>query len=189
MTVDTSGKHLAFEREAIPHLGLVRERALFLTGNDSDADDLVQETYLKAYRFWETYEGGTNIRAWLLRILRNAFINAYRKSSKDPQYFGCDTLEHIHHEQAVSHTARNDLHGGVFDRLLDDHVSRAVSCLSEIFRTPVILRDIEGLTYEEIARFLALPLGTVRSRLHRGRRILQAMLRQYARDRGYVSSL
>jgi len=185
MTGCMNEKQQEFEQQALAHADFLYRSGLGLTGNAADADDLVQETYLKAYRFWETYDQGTNIRAWLFRILKNSFINIYRKASREPDMVDyCETMlpSSTHRPAADAH----DLQELVFGNLLDDDVSRAVSGLPEHFRTVVILCDIEELTYEEIARFVDCPLGTVRSRLHRGRKMLYSTLHEYARKRGYI---
>lgn len=180
-----SPKQYAFEQQVIPHTDSLYRFAIRLRGNTDDADDLVQDTYLKAYRFWEKYDQGTNLRAWLFRIMKNSFINLYRKESKVPHTV--DFRETIA-AGAEPHGMpdRNALRGLNFENLIDDDVSGAVSLLPADFRTAVILRDIEGLTYEEIARFLNCPLGTVRSRIHRGRMLLRSALREYATARGYA---
>ncbi len=187
MTVYKSEKQRAFEGEALAHADLLYNFALRMTGNPADADDLVQETYLKAYRFWDKYEQGTNIRAWLFRILKNSYINRYRKESKEPDTVDYDEIKNFYTSIRDESTDANDLQEAVFGNLLDDDVSTAVSQLPEDFRTVVILCDIEGLTYEEIAQFVDCPLGTVRSRLHRGRKLLQVRLHDYARERGYIT--
>lgn len=188
MTVRKSDKQRAFEGEALVHADLLYNFALRMTGNPADADDLVQETYLKAYRFWDKYEQGTNIRAWLFRILKNSYINRYRKESKEPDTVDYDEIKNFYTSIRDESTDPNDLQESVFGNLLDDDVSTAVAQLPEDFRTVVILCDIEGLTYEEIAQFVDCPLGTVRSRLHRGRKLLQAKLYRYAKERGYLTS-
>jgi RNA polymerase sigma-70 factor (ECF subfamily) len=187
MRAAKSDKQKAFEGEALGHTDLLYNYALRMTGNPADADDLVQETFLKAYRFWDRYEQGTNIRAWLFRILKNSYINRYRKESKEPSKVDYDDVQNFYSSMPVNGGTDNspDL---AFDRMLDDVVSAAVLDLPEDFRTVVILCDIEGLTYEEIAEFVDRPLGTVRSRLHRGRKILQGKLSTYARERGYIGS-
>lgn len=188
MTIRKSDKQRAFESEALVHTDLLYNFALRMSGNAADADDLVQETYLKAYRFWDRYEPGTNIRAWLFRILKNSYINRYRKESKEPNTVDYDEISNFYALIRDESADPNDLQEAVFGNLLDDDVSSAVSNLPEDFRTVVILCDIEGLTYEEIAQFVDCPLGTVRSRLHRGRKLLHASLFEYAKDRGYVPS-
>jgi len=182
-----SEKQRAFEREALPHTDLLYNFALRMTNNSADADDLVQETFLKAYRFWDKYEQGTNIRAWLFRIMKNSYINRYRKESKEPATVDYDEIKNFYASIRDESADPNDLQKSLFGNLLDDDVAKAVAALPEDFRTVVILCDIEGLTYQEIAEFVDCPLGTVRSRLHRGRRMLRAQLFEYARNRGYVS--
>ena len=180
-------KQLAFEREALPHTDLLYNYALRMTNNPADAQDLVQETYLKAYRFWDKYEQGTNIRAWLFRILKNSYINRYRKESKEPETVDFDDFQNYYTAVRDERTDSGDLRESLFSNLLEDDVSKAIADLPDDFRTVVILCDIEGLTYEEIAGFVDCPLGTVRSRLHRGRKLLRQRLLRYAKDRGYVA--
>lgn len=187
MTKSTSNRHRAFEKEALPHSDLLYNYALRMTNNSEDARDLVQETYLKAYRFWDKYEPGTNIRAWLFRILKNSYINRYRKESKAPDTVDFDDVQNYYPSAREEGSDSGDLEGGAFSKLLEDDVAQAIADLPDDFRTVVILCDIEGLTYEEIAAFVDCPLGTVRSRLHRGRKMLRARLLSYARERGYVS--
>ena len=182
-----SERHKEFEREAIPHMDLLYNYALRMTNNAQDADDLVQETYLKAYRFWDSYEQGTNIKAWLFRILKNSYINRYRKETKEPDTVDYDEVKDFYSTVRDASTEPNDLQRTLFGNLLDDDVTKAIASLPDDFRTVVILCDIEGLSYEEIAEFVDCPLGTVRSRLHRGRKLLREQLMQYAKKRGYVA--
>jgi RNA polymerase sigma-70 factor (ECF subfamily) len=186
-SVGKSDKQREFEREALPHADLLYNFALRMTNNQADADDLVQETFLKAYRFWDKYEQGTNIRAWLFRILKNSYINRYRRESKAPDTVDYDEIQNFYDSIRRDGGDTADTQESVFTNLLDDDVASAVADLPEDFRTVVILCDIEGLTYEEIAEFVDIPLGTVRSRLHRGRNLLRARLTEYARKRGYAS--
>jgi RNA polymerase sigma-70 factor (ECF subfamily) len=186
MTHQKDEKQLTFEREALPHTDLLYNYALRMTNNPADAQDLVQETYLKAYRFWDKYELGTNIRAWLFRILKNSYINRYRKHSKEPETVDFDDVQGYFTSARAQTSDSGDLQEAVFNNLLEDDVSKAIADLPDDFRTVIILCDIEGLTYEEIADFVDCPLGTVRSRLHRGRRLLRERLLEYAKDRGYV---
>jgi len=181
-----SARQDAFEKEALPHSDLLYNYALRMTNNAEDARDLVQETYLKAYRFWDKYEPGTNIRAWLFRILKNSYINRYRKESKAPDTVDFEDVQNYYPSIRDEGSESGDLQGSVFSRLLEDDVAQAIAELPDDFRTVVILCDIEGLTYEEIAAFVDCPLGTVRSRLHRGRKMLRTRLLTYARERGYV---
>lgn len=180
-------KHEDFQREALPHMDFLYNYALRMTNHEADAEDLLQETYLKAFRFWDQYEKGTNIRAWLFRILKNSFINRYRKVSKEPDTVDYDEVKEFYNTIREESADPNDLQEAMFGNLLDDDVAEAIRQLPEEFRTVVILCDIEGLTYEEIAEFVDIPLGTVRSRLHRGRKLLRSRLLEYARRRGFVT--
>ena len=185
--IQKTAKQAQFEREALPHMDLLYNYALRMTGNPADADDLVQETYLKAFRFWDKYEKGTNIRAWLFRIMKNSYINVYRKESREPDTVDYDEIKNFYNTIKDDSTDKNDLEEQLFGNLLTDETVKALETLPADFRTVVILCDIEGLTYEEIADFVEIPIGTVRSRLHRGRKILRGKLFEYARKRGYVS--
>lgn len=185
-TVHESEKRQAFEREAIPHMGALYNFALRMTGEQSDADDLVQETYLKAYRFFDKFEQGTNCKAWLFRIMKNSYINRYRKAQKTPETVHYDTVEEFYYSIRSDNAESNDLGETMFESLLDDDVTVALENLPEDFRTVVILCDLEGFTYEEIAEFVDCPVGTVRSRLHRGRKLLRNVLTGYARNRGFL---
>jgi len=182
----TRKKHLDFEQEALPHMDVLYNFALRTTGNEDDARDLLQETYLKAYRFWDKYEKGTNIRAWLFRIMKNSYINRYRKETKEPDKVDYGDIENFYNSIRADYTDTNDLQEKLFGNLLGDEVSKALEELPEDFRTVVILCDIEGMTYEEISEFIERPIGTVRSRLHRGRKLLQAKLFDYAKKQGIV---
>ena len=180
------GIHKEFEREAIPHSDILYNYALRMTGNADDARDLLQETFLKAFRFWDKYEKGTNVRAWLFRIMKNTYINVYRKAVKEPDTVDYNDIQNFYNVIRENSTDANDLQEKLFGHLLDDDVTKALEALPEEFRTVVILCDIEGLTYEEIAEFVECPVGTVRSRLHRGRKLLYAQLFEYAKKRGFV---
>ena len=182
----TRKKHEEFDAEALPHMDVLYNFALRTTGNQDDARDLLQETFLKAYRFWDKYEKGTNIRAWLFRIMKNSYINRYRKETKEPDKVDYEDIENFYNAIRAEHTDPNDLQAKLFDNLLGDEVARALESIPEDFRTVVILCDIEGLTYEEIAEFVEVPIGTVRSRLHRGRKLLQAKLLDYAKAQGFL---
>lgn len=182
----TRKKHEDFEKEALPHMDVLYNYALRTTGNEDDARDLLQETYLKAYRFWDKYERGTNIRAWLFRIMKNSYINRYRKETKEPGKVDYGDIENFYNSIRADYSDPNDLQQKLFGNLLGDEVAKALEMLPEDFRTVVILCDIEGMTYEEISEFIERPIGTVRSRLHRGRKLLQAQLFEYARKQGIV---
>lgn len=186
LTSNTKKLHKEFELEALPHMDILYNYAMRMTGNTDDAHDLLQETYLKAYRFWDKYEKGTNIRAWLFRIMKNTYINLYRKTVKEPDTVDYDEIKNFYNTIKDESADPNDLQEKLFGQLLDDEVAKALESLPEDFRTVVILCDIEGLTYEEIAEFVECPVGTVRSRLHRGRKLLQAKLFEYAKSRGFI---
>jgi RNA polymerase sigma-70 factor (ECF subfamily) len=179
-------KETEFLDEAIPHMDSLYSFARRLTSNPDDADDLLQDTYLKAYRFWDKYEKGTNIRAWLFRIMKNSFINRYRKETKEPETIDFDEIQDFYTKAKDTVDDNDDLGKKIFSGLLDDDVTRALDSLSPDFKTVVILCDIEGYTYEEIAEFIDTPIGTVRSRLHRGRKLLQSKLFKYAKEKGYL---
>ncbi len=181
-------KRKAFETEAIPHMDALYNFALRMTGDQNDADDLVQETFLKAYRFFDKFEQGTNCKAWLFRIMKNSYINRYRKAQKTPETVDYDTVEDFYYSIRSDNADANDLEEVLFEWLLDDEVTTAIESLPEDFRTVVILCDLEGFTYEEIAEFVDCPVGTVRSRLHRGRKLLRSALLEYAQSRGYSAS-
>ncbi len=187
LAVSTSNpKHKEFEEQALPHMEVLYNYGLRMTGNPDDARDLLQETFLKAYRFWDKFEQGTNLRAWLFRIMKNTYINLYRKESKEPSKVDYDEIEDYYNVVRDEASDPNDLQEKIFGQLLDDDVSKALESLPEEFRTVVILCDIEGLAYEEIAEFLQIPVGTVRSRLHRGRKLLYTKLYDYAKERGMI---
>jgi len=179
-------RHKDFEQQTLPHMEILYNYALRMTGNTEDAKDLLQETFLKAYRFWNKFEQGTNLRAWLFRIMKNTYINVYRKESKEPDKVDYNDIENYYDLIRDQNSDDNDLQTKIFGQLLDDDVSNALESLPEEFRTVVILCDIEGLTYEEIAEFSQIPVGTVRSRLHRGRKLLYAKLYDYAKGRGFI---
>jgi RNA polymerase sigma-70 factor (ECF subfamily) len=181
-------KQLEFAQEALPHMDVLYNFALRMTGNPDDAEDLLQDTYLKAYRFWDKFEKGTNSRAWLFRIMKNSYINRYRKEVREPDTVDYGDIEEFYDSIRDESTETTDLEERLFGNLLDDDVAKALESLPPDFRTVVILCDIEGFTYEEIANFVDCPIGTVRSRLHRGRKMLRAKLIEYARKRGYVSN-
>jgi RNA polymerase sigma-70 factor (ECF subfamily) len=179
-------KQREFQSEALPHMNFLYNYALRMTYNSADAEDLVQETFLKAYRFWDSYEKGTNIRAWLFRIMKNAYINRYRREKKEPETVEYEEVENFYNSVRESAVESSDLQETLYNNLFEDDVAMAIAELPEDFRTVVILCDLENLTYEEVAEFVDCPIGTVRSRLHRGRKLLRAKLMDYARKRGYV---
>jgi len=178
-------KQRDFQREAMVHIDSLYNFALRMTGDPEDANDLVQETYMKAYRFFDSFEKGTNCKAWLFRILKNSYINKYRKESKEPDKVDYDEIKEFYHSVKHSSLDSNDMQEKMFAELLDDEVAQALESLPEDFKEVVQLCDIEGFTYEEIANMVDCPIGTVRSRLHRGRKILREKLMEYARQHGY----
>lgn len=179
-------KQAEFEREAIPHLSSLYNFALRMCRDRDDAADLVQETYLKAFRFFDKFEPGTNCKAWLFRIMKNSYINKYRKTSREPDKVDYDSIEEFYDTLRPEYADTSNLEERFFNNLLDDEVSQALQSLPDDFRTVVILCDIEGFTYEEIADFVDCPIGTVRSRLHRARKMLASKLFDYAKTRGYA---
>ncbi|MDP1677514.1 MAG: sigma-70 family RNA polymerase sigma factor [Bacteroidota bacterium] len=179
-------RHKDFEQQTLPHMEILYNYALRMTGNTEDAKDLLQETFLKAFRFWDKFEQGTNLRAWLFRIMKNTYINVYRKEVKEPDKVDYNDIENYYDLIRDQNGDDNNLQTKIFSQLLDDDVSNALESLPEEFRTVVILCDIEGLTYEEIAEFSQIPVGTVRSRLHRGRKLLYTKLYDYAKGRGFI---
>lgn len=185
LTKEEVKKQEDFEEEIIPHLDALYNFALRLTSDPNDAEDLVQDTIVKAYRFFSSYEKGTNAKAWLFRILKNSYINNYRKKSKQPNQVDYDEVATFYETIRAERTDTSDLEDRMFRDLIDDDISNALEELPEDFRTVVLLCDVEGFTYEEIANMLDVPIGTIRSRLHRGRNLLKAQLMEYAQKRGY----
>jgi RNA polymerase sigma-70 factor, ECF subfamily len=178
-----------FQRDALPLLDSLYGAALRMTRNPADAEDLVQETMLRAYRSFDRFEPGTNLKAWLFRILTNAYINTYRKKQREPQKVSQDQIEDFDlyqelkdHDPDLTRTPENI----VLDSLVDSDILEAIEDLPEQFRLAVVLSDIEGFSYAEMAEIMDVPMGTVMSRLHRGRRALQKRLWELARDRGIV---
>ncbi len=179
----------SFESEALPHMDALYRTALRMTRNESDAEDLVQETYVKAYRFWDRFEPGSNCRAWLFKIMTNIFINEYRSKSRSPLAVNVDELDDnfLYGQLAIDKTVENP-EQRFFAKIFDDDVKRAIENLPDDFRFVVILSFLEGFSYQEIADIMDLQLGTVKSRLHRGRKLLQKALLDYAIKNGYIRS-
>lgn len=175
-----------FNEEIIPHLDALYNFGLRLTADPNDAEDLVQDTIVKAYRFFSSYEKGTNAKAWLFRILKNSYINNYRKKSKKPAEVDYDEVATFYESIRADRTETSNLEDKMFRELIDDDLSKALNGIPEDFRTVVLLCDVEDFTYEEIANMLDVPIGTIRSRLHRGRNLLKAQLMDYAEKRGYT---
>ena len=174
-----------FDGEFLPHIDAMYNFAFRLTFDEDDAKDLVQETYLKAFRFINSFEEGTNAKAWLFRILKNSFINDYRKKSKEPAKVDYNDVESYYNSEDAQVEMTTDLRVESLRDMIGDEVSNALNSLAVDFRTVIILCDLEGFTYEEMAKILDIPIGTVRSRLHRARNLLKDKLRSYAQSMGY----
>ncbi|MFN8279332.1 MAG: sigma-70 family RNA polymerase sigma factor [Saprospiraceae bacterium] len=153
--------------------------------NSEDAEDLVQETYLKAFKFMDKFEEGTNAKAWLFKIMKNAYINDYRKRSKRPAKVDYEEIVGYHDGDDAQLSSFYDLREDIFDNVMGDEVTAAIEALPEEFRTVIFLCDIEDFTYEEISKILDVPIGTVRSRLFRARNMLKELLKKYALKMGY----
>jgi RNA polymerase sigma-70 factor (ECF subfamily) len=179
-----------FERDALAFTNQLYAAALRYTKNPDDARDLVQDTYLKAFASFHQFEPGTNLKAWLYRVLTTTFINNYRKKQRQPMISNAE-LEDWQIAEAASHTSDQGKSAEVeaLEKMPDSDVKRALQEIPEEFRMAVYFSDVEGFSYKEIAEILDIPTGTVMSRLHRGRKQLRALLMDYAKDRGYVSSV
>jgi RNA polymerase sigma factor (sigma-70 family) len=179
-------KNQVFNGEFMPHIDAMYNFAYRLTNDEDDANDLVQDTYLKAFRFINSFQEGTNAKAWLFRILKNSFINDYRKKSKEPTKVDYQEVETVYNSvEDAEYESTTDLRLEAVQDLIGDEVAMALNGLPVDFRTVIILCDIEGFTYEEMAKILDIPIGTVRSRLHRARNLLKEKLRSYAKSMGY----
>lgn len=174
-----------FSTEFLPHADALYNFAFHLTYHEARAEDLVQDTFLKAFRFIDSYQLGTNAKAWLFRILKNSFINEYRKKSKQPNQVDLEDFITYEDSDDASHVGHLDLREDIFQDMMGDEITKAINDLPVDFRTVILLCDVEGFTYEEISKILDIPIGTVRSRLHRARNMLKEKLKEYAQSMGY----
>ena len=177
-----------FNQEFMPHINSMYNFAYRLTLDADDAKDLLQDTYLKAFRFIDSFQQGTNAKAWLFRILKNSFINDYRKKSKEPSKVDYQEVETFYNSEDVDRQITPDLRVEALQDMIGDEISIALNSLDVDFRTVIILCDLEGFKYEEMAKILDIPIGTVRSRLHRARNLLKEKLSEYAKKMGYKNA-
>ena len=186
----TNEQKKRFEEIAFEYMDSLYSTALRMTRNTAEAEDLVQDTYLRAFRFFGKFEEGTNFKAWIFKILTNTFINKYRKKIRTPQQVQLDKvefgLESEDEQKAIKEWDGFDETN--YEELFDDDIKAALAQLSDEFRMVILLADVEGFAYKEIADIIDRPIGTVMSRLFRGRRMLQKVLEKYARNEGYISS-
>ena len=180
-------KYQIFDTEFMPHIDSMYNFAYRLTMDEDEAKDLVQDTYLKAFRFISSFQRGTNAKAWLFRILKNSFINDYRKKSKEPVKLDYQEVETFYNSDEADSDITIDLRVETVQDMIGDEIANALNSLAVDFKAVIILCDIEGFTYEEMAKILDIPIGTVRSRLHRARNLLKEKLKDYARSMGYKS--
>ncbi len=180
----------AFTADAMQYAPQLFSTALRMTRNRSDAEDLVQETYIKGWRSFHTFQEGTNLRAWLFRILTNTYINKYNVQKRKGTEVELDDIEELFLYKRLGSIDQSQLSSSAEDQMLelftDDEVKNAIESLPEDFRIPVLLSDVDGFSYKEISEMLEIPMGTVMSRLHRGRKAMQKMLYEYARERGLI---
>ena len=174
-----------FVQEFMPHVNSMYNFAYRLTFDEDDAKDLVQDTYLKAFRFINSFEQGTNAKAWLFRILKNSFINEFRKKSKQPAKVDYNEVESYYNSDDIDENITTDLRVETVQHMIGDEITSALNGIPVDFRTVIILSDLEGFTYEEMSKILDIPIGTVRSRLHRARNMLKDKLAVYAKEMGY----
>ena len=185
---NNSLNYKAFEEEAVIHSNAVYHFALSMTGNPEDANDLVQETYLKAFKYFNNFTKGSNCKAWLFMILKNTFINEYRKKKREPYKVNYDDIEDFYETIKPEQIDPEENLDSIYADTFDDDISKAMAELPENFRSIVLLCDMEGYSYEEIAEHIQCPIGTVRSRLHRARKQLQSKLHKYAEKNGYIKN-
>jgi len=176
-----------FIKEALPHEDALYNYALKISGNSDDAQDLVQETYYKAYRHFDKFQTGTNSKAWMFMILKNSFINDYRKSKREPYKLDYEQIQNFYENVKSDRAQTNNLDKEFYNDLLDDELTAAIDQLPTKMREVFLLCDLDGNSYEETAELVGCPVGTVRSRLHRARHMLQETLLDYAKDKGFLN--
>ena len=176
-----------FTNETLPHESALYNYALKISGNTDDAQDLVQETYYKAYRHFDKFQIGTNSKAWMFMILKNTFINDYRKSKREPYKLDYEQIQNFYENVKSDRAQENNLDSDYYNNLLDDELSEAIDRLPTKMREVFLLCDLEGYSYEETAELVDCPIGTVRSRLHRARHMLQEILFDYAKEKGFLN--
>jgi RNA polymerase sigma-70 factor (ECF subfamily) len=178
---ETELKNERFKEAAIEHMDSLYRFAIHISGDEVDAEDLLQDTYLKAYKFSDKFQEGTNLKAWMLTIMKNTFINMVRRNKNNKRMIALSDMEDWGYEPSVPPESEDNIFGYMFD----DDVSAAVEELPEVYKTVVLLADVEGLPYKDIADMVGCPIGTVMSRLHRGRKFLREKLQEYAEKHGY----
>ncbi|WP_302847295.1 sigma-70 family RNA polymerase sigma factor [Arthrobacter sp. ok362] len=190
-TESAEERRVRFERDAMQYVDQLYSAAMRMARNPSDAEDLVQEAYTKAFSAFHQYKPGTNLKAWLYRILTNTYINLYRKRQREPLQSNSDTIEDWQLARAESHTSSGlrSAEAEALDHLPDSDVKRALQAIPEEFRLAVYFADVEGFAYKEISDIMNTPIGTVMSRLHRGRKMLRDMLADYAAERGFGAAI
>lgn len=176
-----------FIKEALPHEDALYNYALKISGNADDAQDLVQETYFKAYRHFDKFQSGTNSKAWMFMILKNSFINEYRKSKREPYKLDYEQIQNFYDNVKSDRAQENNLDKEFYNDLLDDELTAAIDQLPTKMREVFLLCDLDGNSYEETAELVGCPVGTVRSRLHRARHMLQEILTDYAKEKGFLN--
>ena len=180
-------KEDVFTNETLPHRNALYNYALKISGNSDDAQDLVQETYFKAYRHFDKFQSGTNSKAWMFMILKNSFINDYRKSKREPYKLDYEQIQNFYENVKSDRAQQNNLDKEFYNDLLDDELTEAIDQLPTKMREVFLLCDLDGNSYEETAELVGCPVGTVRSRLHRARHMLQETLTDYAKEKGFLN--
>jgi RNA polymerase sigma-70 factor (ECF subfamily) len=184
--LETARSMRIFDNEFLPEIHVLYNYAYHFTHNEEDANDLVQETYMKAFKSIDSYQEGSNAKAWLFRILKNNFINEYRKKVSRPTSVEYEEVINFHEEEEdTPYSTYSDLRLEIFEHMMGDEVTKAINELPIDFREVILLCDIEGFSYEEISKIVEIPIGTVRSRLHRARNGLKERLRDYAKSLGF----